>query len=128
MGKRSSRCFSCTQNCQSTAVCTDRNCFGWDWQSVHACCHALASDRLDLLQRLQEVQRLLKATSAKRLPRCGGKVAEVFSSVGVHTIADLQVTLAEYLKPHHVIWTLPLCPLVAGCRIKNSVLLGSSEA
>lgn len=37
------------------------------------------------------LQKLLQATPAARLPRCGGKVADTLTLAGVHTVADLQV-------------------------------------
>lgn len=37
------------------------------------------------------LHRLLQATPAARLPRCGGKVADTLTLAGVHTVADLQV-------------------------------------
>ncbi|KAK9863912.1 hypothetical protein WJX84_000340 [Apatococcus fuscideae] len=46
----------------------------------------------------QEVQRLLAATQAKRLPRCGGKVADTLSAAGVHSIADVQAWSEAQLR------------------------------
>lgn len=37
------------------------------------------------------LQKLLQATPAARLPRCGGKVADTLNVAGVHSVADLQV-------------------------------------
>ena len=37
------------------------------------------------------LQKLLCATPAARLPRCGGKVADTLTLAGVHAVADLQV-------------------------------------
>lgn len=39
------------------------------------------------------LQKLLQATPAARLPRCGGKVTDTLTLAGVHTIADLQVCM-----------------------------------
>lgn len=41
------------------------------------------------------LQRLLQATPAARLPRCGGKVTDTLTVAGVHTVADLQVCLGN---------------------------------
>lgn len=37
------------------------------------------------------LQKLLQATPAARLPRCGGKVADTLALASVNTVADLQV-------------------------------------
>ncbi|KAK9831624.1 hypothetical protein WJX74_003145 [Apatococcus lobatus] len=45
---------------------------------------------LHAVETSQEVHCLLSTTPAKRLPRCGGKIADVLTAAGVTTIADVQ--------------------------------------
>ncbi|KAL3138106.1 hypothetical protein ABBQ38_005336 [Trebouxia sp. C0009 RCD-2024] len=44
------------------------------------------------------LQKLLQATPAARLPRCGGKVADTLNVAGVHSVADLQAWNGQQLQ------------------------------
>lgn len=48
-------------------------------------------DGIRVIDGPSALQHLLTTTPASRLPRCGGKVAEMLSRAGVHTVVELQV-------------------------------------
>jgi DNA polymerase-4 len=65
---------------------------------------AIKPDGILVIDGEPAMQKLLKTTAVSRLPRCGGKVTDTLTLAGIHTVADLQVSLYPPL-------TLSRCPL-----------------
>jgi len=63
---------------------------------------AIKPDGILVIDGEPAMQKLLKTTPASRLPRCGGKVTDTLTLAGIHTVADLQVT---------ILLALSRCPL-----------------
>ena len=54
---------------------------------------AIKPDGILVIDGEPAMQKLLKTTAVSRLPRCGGKVTDTLTLAGVHTVADLQVSI-----------------------------------
>ncbi len=65
---------------------------------------AIKPDGILVIDGEPAMQKLLKTTAVSRLPRCGGKVTDTLTLAGIHTVADLQVSIFPLLA-------LIRCPL-----------------